>query len=469
MLGYASTLDEYPRTIHPWSNEAEMIIVNLDAVDVGSPSYNALLSRELARLIQWNQDRNETRWVKEGLTELGAALTGYRADGLYEAFLQDLDVSLTAWTGTEAQRGAVGLFMWYFHQRFGDEGTRLLTANSANGIDGFDAVLRELGTGLTFNDLFAEWLAAINLKGDSQANGSPHPFSGLDLPSATASTVYDAFPAEIESSVHPFGADIIVLRGQENLRIHFEGHGHAALLTEMPPVDAPVWWSNRADESLTSLSRSFNLRGVEEATLTYRAWFDIEVHYDYATAAASTDNGKTWQLLQPPSGTDVNPFGNNPGWGYTGRSDGWLREAIDLSNYAGGDVLVRFAYVTDGAVTGEGLLLDDISIVEIDKPGSARTGAHSWRVDGFIRTDGFLAQQYLAYLITEGDDSTFQALPLGPDQQGEWTVPLGGRDLSEAILLLSATSSHVREPAPYRLEITTSQPMPTQESGADEE
>ena len=61
---------------------------------------------------------------------------------------------LTVWEDEKpaAHRGAAYLFATYFHERFGDEGTRALTAQPLNGTAGFDAALAELGADLTFED-----------------------------------------------------------------------------------------------------------------------------------------------------------------------------------------------------------------------------------------------------------------------------------------------------------------------------
>jgi immune inhibitor A len=40
----------------------------------------------------------------------------------------------------------------------------------------------------------------------------------------------------------------------------------------------------------------------------------------------------------------------------------WINEMVDLSQYAGQNLTLRFEYVTDSNVTGEGFLLDDLSI-----------------------------------------------------------------------------------------------------------
>ena len=52
-----------------------------------------------------------------------------------------------------------------------------------------------------------------------------------------------------------------------------------------------------------------------------------------------------------------NPSGNSYGWGYTGSTGDWIQERVDLSQFAGQKVQIRFEYVTDAAVNEEGFLL----------------------------------------------------------------------------------------------------------------
>ena len=58
-------------------------------------------------------------------------------------------------------------------------------------------------------------------------------------------------------------------------------------------------------------------------------------------------------------------MGNSFGPGYSGASDGWVEDQVDLTPYAGEEVLVRFHYVTDDAINGTGLCLDTISLPEV--------------------------------------------------------------------------------------------------------
>jgi hypothetical protein len=420
------------------------------------------LARQFQRIIQWSQDRNEERWLKEGVAELAVWLNGLGSDGSARAYLERPDTSLTAWqeVGHEyeqeavAHRGAATLFVSYFHERFGDEGTRALVAQPLNGVAGFDAVLAELETGLTFEDIFAEWLVA-NYLGET--------------PPAPAA-IYENYPVTMESSVQQFGADYVLLRGQDDLRVQFAGATATPLLDVSPHSGNSFWWSNHADESLTTLTRAFDLStisGTGPITLTYWAWYDVEPSYDYATVEVSTDGGERWHMLRTPSGTGDNPHGNNPGWGYTGQSGdppGWIREAVDLSPYAGGEVLLRFAYLTDEAVTGVGLVLDDVAIPQIGYADDVEGGAGGWEPAGFVRSDNRVPQRYLAFLIGLGESSqdengneneqvTVERLPVGEDGLAEWTVPVGSEGWREAVIVLSGMAPLTTHPALYRLTV----------------
>jgi len=458
VLGYTSSADEFPRAVYPFSNEAEMITVHAGAVEVGSPAYYALLARQFQRLVQWFHDRNEERWVKEGLAELAVRLNGFDPGDLTQAYLENPDTSLTAWEdeGTAAQRGAACLFATYFHGRFGSAGTRALVAQPFDGAAGFDATLAELGAGLTFEDLFAEWLAANYL--DSELGASPphYGYATLELGRPAPAAIYEDYPIAAQASVRQFGADYVLLRGNADLHVQFTGTLTAPFLGVAPHSGRAFWWSNAADESRTTLARAFDLSGVEQATLTYWTWYDVEEGYDYATVEVSADGGIQWQMLSTPSGTGANPHGNNPAWGYTGLSGNppvWIQEQVDLSPYVGGAVLVRFAYLTDEALTGAGFLLDDVAIPEIGYADDAETEAGGWEAAGFIRTDGSVLQRYLALLIGLGDTVTVERLPLEEDRTATWTVPLGSQGWREAALVLSGLAPLTTRPAPYQLNI----------------
>jgi hypothetical protein len=180
-------------------------------------------------------------------------------------------------------------------------------------------------------------------------------------------------------------------------------------------------------------------------------WYDIEKDWDYLHVAASTD-GVTWDLLTTPSGTDYNPIGASYGWSYTGQSNGWIEEEVDLSQYAGQKVQLRFEYITDMAVNGEGFLLDDVRIDAINYQTDFETDDGGWEAAGFARVDNTLPQTYRLSLIVKGQDgTTVTQIPVNPDQTA--SIPLSLQNGEEAVLIVTGTTRFTTHPAAYRVEI----------------
>jgi len=186
-----------------------------------------------------------------------------------------------------------------------------------------------------------------------------------EAPQSAATETIDVCPMEIlNRDVHQFGVDYIRINCRGRNTLHFEGSS----LVDVIPVEAHsgnyYFWSNRGDEADTTLTKSFDFTDHEgPLTLSYFTWYDLEQDYDYIYLEISED-GETWKILDTPSGTSEDPSGNSYGWGYNGVSNGWVQESIDLSAYSGKQIQIRFEYVTDAAVHGEGMVIDDIEIPE---------------------------------------------------------------------------------------------------------
>jgi hypothetical protein len=95
-------------------------------------------------------------------------------------------------------------------------------------------------------------------------------------------------------------------------------------------------------------------------SLRFKASWDIEPNYDYAYVDVSTDGGFIWTTVQGNVTTTSDPNGVNRGHGITGTSGGFVDAVFPLTGYLGQDVLLRIAYITDGAVTGTGMVVDNI-------------------------------------------------------------------------------------------------------------
>jgi len=460
-LGYFSGPDECVSPVRPDSNEMEMFYINLDWAEINSDEYNGVLAHEFQHMIHWHNDRNEQTWLNEGFSDLASYLNGF-GSGMHEyAFarnpdnqLNDIDYDAE---DSIASYGAGYLFTSYFLGRFGSEATQSLASHEENGLRSVDEVLGELGTPLTHEELFADWVVA-NLLDDPDFAGGRFGYQEIDPPEFQLDARFTGsdYPLSRETTARQYGTDYIEMTGSRPLRFSFSGSTLVGLLNTDAHSGQYLWWSNREDDSDVTLTRAFDLTAVDSATLKFWTWYDLEENWDYAYVETSTDGGQTWDILATPSGTLSNPNGNSFGWAYTSASGGeeprWIQEEVDLSPYAGRNILIRFEYITDDAVNRPGFAIDDVAIPEVGYFSDFEADGDGWEAAGFMRHANTLPQRWLLQLILYGDETTVQPLELDPDQTGEWVVPLGSH-IDRAVMAVSAMAPVTTELAPYRYQI----------------
>ncbi|MFN2222065.1 MAG: hypothetical protein ACK2UH_05905 [Candidatus Promineifilaceae bacterium] len=460
---YQNSLDEVPRAVFPYSNEMEMITLNVEGTRLDDPAFACDLAHEFQHVIQWAVDRDETTWLNEVFSLLACPLNGLEAgysDLIVEAFAAQPDVQLNTW-GTDPERvaahyGASQLFGAYFLERFGQKAVEFLAADSANGLRGVDSALQRIDAGLDGDDLFADWVVANYLDDPGPAAGElagRYGYQGQDLPSIQPREEINAasLPAEIEATVGQYAADYIVLNGPGEFQLDFRGQ----TLVRPVPAEAHsgdmVWWAGQEQESDASLTHAFDLTGLEQATLTFYTWYDIE-EYDRAYVAVSAD-GRLWTALPGQTTSAGSNMGVDLGPGYTGRSHGWVQEQIDLTPYADQMLQVRFEYVTDDGPIGPGILLDDIAIPELGYRHDAESDDGGWLADGFLRLANSLPQAWSLQLIVQrGEQVAVERLVVGGEGHGRWTVSLGSDET--VALVISGVTRNTAEAAGYQLVVT---------------
>lgn len=440
--GYYSSADGFSDQVNPYSNQRKMIYINLDNATPGSDYYDGILAHELQHMIHWHRDRNETTWVNEGMSELSAQLNGFGTSGAVSAFVSQPDTQLSSWPDSpseaSANYGAAHSFMNYLWQRFGDGFIQSLVAEKEDGFSGIDRVLQDWQPGVTAIDVFADWVIA-NYLGNPEATSDGRFGPRLVQTSPKIDTVHDTYPVDRVAEVHQFGTDYLELRGSGDIQIIFEAPAEVKIVNNEAYSGQYQWWSNRGDDSDMTLTRPFDLRGLQSATLEFWMWYDIEQDWDYAYVEISTDGGRSWDTLRGAYSSDYNPNGNSFGWAYTGISGGgetpiWTHERIELTPYVGQEVVIRFEYVTDDAVNRVGLCLDDIRIPELGYFDDVEIAA-DWEAHGFVRSNNRLPQRFLLQLIEFGPDIRVSRLGGETEQErmpdasahellvGEGTVP----------------------------------------------
>jgi hypothetical protein len=276
--------------------------------------------------------------------------------------------------------------------------------------------------------------------------------------SATIQTKVTRYPFETRLSVTQYGSQYIELgkpARNGDYVVTLQGPTSVKIAPTNPHSGQYVWYSNRGDDSNMTLTRAFDLRSVSRATLVAWFWYDIEKDYDYAYVEVSTDNGATWHTLKGQRSTDHNPTGNNFGNGFTARSEGWVEERFDLSAYAGKPILARFEYITDDAYNATGMLIDDVSIPELNYKDDMENGDGGWQADGFVRINNQLPQKFAVQLIKLGQRATVEKIQLDASNRAQIPLKNFGGDFTSAILIINGLTPVTTETASLSISVTS--------------
>jgi hypothetical protein len=393
---------------------------------------------------------------------LAELINDYDPGGFEYSYIYDPDLQLTDW-GTEVgsngpHYGAAFRFTSYFLDRFGEDATKAVVANDANGMESIDIVLSEMQITdpltseiIQSGDVFADWTVANFLGDPDVADGRYFYHIYPDSPLATPTTSYASCSAGTATyDVNQFGVDYIEVYCPGEHTLTFDGSDLETILPIAPYSGDYFFWTNMGDHSNMSLERSFDFTNTTGSIeMTYQTWYDLEEDYDYVFVSASTD-GEDWQILQTTSCTFEDPSGNSYGCGLNGQSSGWQEEIVDLSAYAGQNITVRFDYVTDAAVNGLGLVIDDIRIDSVDYFTDFEADDGGWHGDGFVRIQNILPQTFQVSLITFGDETVVTPVALNEENRAVLSFTIDD-EVDSIVLVVSGTTPFTRQDAEYQI------------------
>ena len=444
--GYYSSSDEYPVSVNQFSNQREAIYINTKGIPVGSSQYLEVLAHELQHAVHWNADPSEETWINEGLSELAITVAGFNQSSI-RRFLRSQPTSLVHWPlspfGSGANYGAASLFMHYLVDHYGDiNNLKPLLEESQDGIAGINSYLKNSGYDVTFRDLFRDWAVANFL----DENRGPYGYSELDV-SIRASQVLSDF-SEFTSRIPQYAVEYLELDSfDEPLELQFQ----ASIENKLLPIEVDsrgCWWGNSGDAINSTLTRMVDLTGLDRATLNYQVWFNLEEDWDYAYLEVSLDGGNKWVILETPNTTANNPIGNSFGMGYTGESQDWINESVDLSGFAGRQTLLRFQHVTDDAINGPGICIRGVSIPE----AGLTDVMDGWIAEGFLLTDNRVKQDFIIQVIQIAEDNQVTLMPLDDNNFGSVIIAAPG-ELEQLVVVVSAMAAKTRQDAPYTLTV----------------
>ncbi len=125
------------------------------------------------------------------------------------------------------------------------------------------------------------------------------------------------------------------------------GPGAARFGTSVWATNLSGDYSTDVDEAIQKQTPVSLTGGYSSYILRFHHWYDTETSFDSGWVEISVDGGATWTKISPA---------------YKGHDATWYVEQIDLTPYAGSNVLFRFRFQSDGSVTYPGWYIDSVSI-----------------------------------------------------------------------------------------------------------
>ncbi len=111
-----------------------------------------------------------------------------------------------------------------------------------------------------------------------------------------------------------------------------------------------------------TLKHPIDLHGRDSAVLTFKALWDIQLLFDYLQVEVSTDGSNFQPLCGNYSGAGVPQMVKSQPV-YSGRQLDWVSEQIDLSDYLGQTIHLRFSMISTNNDSRDGFYLDDIKVL----------------------------------------------------------------------------------------------------------
>jgi len=463
LAGYYSSADQLHPDAHPFSNAHEMFLLSSDNVSLGDEYIYGTMAHEFQHMIHWYQDKNEETWVNEGFSMLAEHVNEYDAGGFDWEYMRNPDLQINDWGGDTGMNGphygASYLFMVYFLDRFGEDATKFLVSHDNNGFASLDAVFQEMdirnpSTGEVYTgvEFFADWTVA-NLLQHSGVDDKRYDYVSYSPYAIQTANTYYTCPEEITGNVYQYGVDYLNFSCPGSYTLEFSGNEAVDLVPfPYPSSGEYFFWSNLGDESNMRLTQEFDLTAVTgPAELTFKTWYDLEEDYDYVYISATTD-GTSWDILDSETCTSENPSGNSYGCGWNAQSTGWIDEAVDLSDYVGQKVTLQFDYVTDAAVNGKGMAIDDFKLEAIGYASDLESDQGGWQAEGFSLVRNRLPQTFAVSLVRHTNPETVEHHFLEAGENLVIDIEIGD-DVEEVTLIIAGTTLVTREKATYQINI----------------
>ena len=451
-----------PRALSQRSNQREMMLINIaheDRVEINEELMDEVIAHEYQHILLHHRDFDEEHWLNEALSGFAEHYTSGAGSGydsvywLADIFLEAPNTGLMHLYSVDdvsAKYGAGALFTIFLAQQYGNQILAELYADDLNGWRSVDKVLRE-SAGVSADDVFADWVLA-NYFLDADRGYGYRELDEFQIPPKPVAS-FSSFPALHRGSLPQYSSDYLAVdvRGGDKLSLNLTQAPEARLIDIAPYEGDHFYYAVVTDTSNSRLTKAFDLGSAEAIWLEYRIWYDLKAHYEYGYIEVSTDGGANWEILAGAHTEDRSLYGRFYDDGYTGFSNGWLNERINLSRFSGRKILLRFEVYSDLVKTYHGLAIDDLRIDAIGVHDGFETQDDAWIAEGWIRSDNRLPQRAWLQVVQENADGLHLSRYL-MTSTGEAAIDvLPG--VSQALVAISPIVPHTSLKTDYALEL----------------
>lgn len=156
------------------------------------------------------------------------------------------------------------------------------------------------------------------------------------------------------------------------------------------------YYSGAGDNLSNVMSFNVDVPSNTDSTLTMKAHWDIEEHWDYAQIMIDGEPVTSNYSFADNKNTDIYQWYGLVENYLTGKSShvkhGWVDLNVDISQYQGNSINVAIVYTTDSNTQGKGIFIDDIALTSPGKGNSIGDAEQEnvLNLSGFTRINHFI-------------------------------------------------------------------------------